>query len=1351
MSSKQPVESYFRALETTLAHPIEATRTAIHALTSPTPEQVAAVRDEAAKAGVAPPVPKPSRSEFTPDRSAYSRPGPYFTRLDPKEEAAFEAWAKSIGQAPSPDYDLRGFWKAMQSGDPRARRAVNPVTRTVHFPDTWKTPYSRSFSNESIYALPDAPHWEGAKLIDKNGNVVFEDKPPSHRASGNGSTIEAAPEESRLKELLLGGPQAGETALGEALIAAGREFPTLEPLIQKIGPYEAREDQGLSAPVLGLGALRRTPGIIHGALTALGGLTSIPNLEMQALAGPAVAGAAGLVGKTASSVLERLAAAGFSGEMLKGLYNELPEFRRRVNSGDTVGAREMIGQMAVQAPLALLSGAAAIHGPKAEAAIPAEASEVVPEAEGSTPGAADTQQTEAPVPKPAPKVSIRLTPEGEARFEARPSEAPPAFIPDAEAERQASTVAQPQALPVGPGHMTAGSGEGQGHPLAQTVQSLSAQDKISPLIEDAVAEKPKPPIAPQGHLAKVVQDFRNTFKPAPESTSVEDARNHFDKDKQVIDHHVRRYLEEVRRLVPDEKVRSAMFVYAETRGTPEERMAQLQDWADRSEGDAKTKYVLAQHLTPQQRVLAENERNLRDAIYPIAHKWGVIKGHVEDYMNHMLKDPTEAGERNKIKRFSVEFARSSQFGLRRRFPTIFDMEQEGFHPVTDIAKATPAYVDSVYRAIRTRRMVHELANSTDAEGRPNAVIAGDAIQISRPGKPVAPGSQIAELPEEGQMSLPFGTHAAGTEGRPEPELATLVRSGRLRGVDNQADYEAINHPAFRGYRVVTTDKNGNPLVLEAPMKFSPDAARMLKDMIEPSAVRQTPAGRLLLRGVTGAKKLMTFASPFHAVNVWMRAAPEAGIRAAFRPRDLDAIMADPGVQSLMDHGLQLITPRSASEGLVSGPHSLERWMFEDWIPRVKAESALADLEHSLSDPQYRRMGFTPDEIAKIVARRNNELFTGPRAIKGHLGTNAKTWADLERLVLFAPGFEIGNLKYAARALLADPEVYRKILESDDPALKKLVRMARETVWHANEPRMNFAKLAAALYFGTRLINAALNNGETYPGKPFTIVIGKGDKREEFTPRSQVTDLAEFAPRVGQGLISGARTFASGRLSPLARAAIEGIVGRNLYTGKPQSGGQTILSAGENVLPFFTQAFQGRYADETLGQKALGAVGRSVGIHFHPGYTKAEKIADSFIKKGSTSGDMTPKQEAAEHQRWLYQTALANGTLTPQDFIAETAGKLTPAKQLAIIRMAHEPRLFRMVYRLPLKQALDVYAAAKPNEQEELYQLIMGKAVNKVKGAAADERAGLIQEARKGIHAPPRRALRFNVLGRPSPP
>ena len=108
----------------------------------------------------------------------WSKRGLYQTKLSPGLEQEFQGWIYK-DQIPydthwppdqsMQDYDMRGFWKAMKSGDPKAVR--DP--QTGHFPDQWKTPYHETFSNQSVYATGDAPQWKDGKLVDKGGNVIW--------------------------------------------------------------------------------------------------------------------------------------------------------------------------------------------------------------------------------------------------------------------------------------------------------------------------------------------------------------------------------------------------------------------------------------------------------------------------------------------------------------------------------------------------------------------------------------------------------------------------------------------------------------------------------------------------------------------------------------------------------------------------------------------------------------------------------------------------------------------------------------------------------------------------------------------------------------------------------------------------------------------------------------------------------------------------------------------------------------------------------------------------------------------------------------------------------------------------
>jgi hypothetical protein len=112
----------------------------------------------------------------------------YKTPLSPSEEKQFRSWVKAnkipFDDSPSSDYDMRGFWKAAQEGDPDASTAVSKFDGRIHFSDKFKTPFHRTFSNESQYATSDAPHWEGDRLIDNQGNVVADETPPTKNVPG---------------------------------------------------------------------------------------------------------------------------------------------------------------------------------------------------------------------------------------------------------------------------------------------------------------------------------------------------------------------------------------------------------------------------------------------------------------------------------------------------------------------------------------------------------------------------------------------------------------------------------------------------------------------------------------------------------------------------------------------------------------------------------------------------------------------------------------------------------------------------------------------------------------------------------------------------------------------------------------------------------------------------------------------------------------------------------------------------------------------------------------------------------------------------------------------------------------
>lgn len=105
----------------------------------------------------------------------------YITPLTPQQTDQFHQWMHANHvpwnpNAPVHDYDMPGFWKAQQQGA-HPQTGVNPFDHRLHFTDRFKTPYDTTFSNQSQYAKPSAPHWVGNRfLVNQDGTPVFDAK-----------------------------------------------------------------------------------------------------------------------------------------------------------------------------------------------------------------------------------------------------------------------------------------------------------------------------------------------------------------------------------------------------------------------------------------------------------------------------------------------------------------------------------------------------------------------------------------------------------------------------------------------------------------------------------------------------------------------------------------------------------------------------------------------------------------------------------------------------------------------------------------------------------------------------------------------------------------------------------------------------------------------------------------------------------------------------------------------------------------------------------------------------------------------------------------------------------------------
>lgn len=106
------------------------------------------------------------------------------TILSPQEELVFQRWVKDNNVPFNPngvgpqDYDMRGFYKGLMTGDPHAQSGINTNDGQLHYSDYWKTPYHQSFSAESQWANPQtAPRWNNQdQLVAPDGTVVYDER-----------------------------------------------------------------------------------------------------------------------------------------------------------------------------------------------------------------------------------------------------------------------------------------------------------------------------------------------------------------------------------------------------------------------------------------------------------------------------------------------------------------------------------------------------------------------------------------------------------------------------------------------------------------------------------------------------------------------------------------------------------------------------------------------------------------------------------------------------------------------------------------------------------------------------------------------------------------------------------------------------------------------------------------------------------------------------------------------------------------------------------------------------------------------------------------------------------------------
>jgi len=179
----------------------------------------------------------------------------------------------------------------------------------------------------------------------------------------------------------------------------GQQLINPQPLVEM--PTQAQAQAALDAlhiatggvPMpLPPGTMRETPGgaktpvqqVATGAAAGLGGLTTPGNLALMAVP---IGEVAGMTGKAGAAIIPRLVSAGFTAQMIRGLYQQAQAYRQAKADGHDDEAEQILGEMMVTAPMLFAAGAHAAFGGHAapgeagkEEAAPAETRELAPQA-----------------------------------------------------------------------------------------------------------------------------------------------------------------------------------------------------------------------------------------------------------------------------------------------------------------------------------------------------------------------------------------------------------------------------------------------------------------------------------------------------------------------------------------------------------------------------------------------------------------------------------------------------------------------------------------------------------------------------------------------------------------------------------------------------------------------------------------------------------------------------------------------------------------------------------------------------------------------------------------------------------
>lgn len=573
----------------------------------------------------------------------------------------------------------------------------------------------------------------------------------------------------------------------------------------------------------------------------------------------------------------------------------------------------------------------------------------------------------------------------------------------------------------------------------------------------------------------------------------------------------REFVKNAMKKIPSKLSQEAIANFVDAGGDP----AVLQKALAEAPAKYKPGYQKALNLTPDEQTVAANIKQYFETRLDDAIKNGILEDGIEDYIHRYYQSdtPWKRGVLAEL-RSGISTGKPS-LAKQRVFDYDFEAEKAGLKPVKSFISRVAAYDLSLNKAIADRNIVKEMTQIKMPDGRPMVDTAGAGIPT---GNPV------------------------------EGEGATLIKPSAKpnsdKPIDNRSDYRPFDYPAMRKWKWAGLDENKNPIMLQGDVLVHPDAVKDVKALFERSKIRESTLGRLALGASSTVKQTMFDLSGFHPTQITVHglehrsSVPFGEYDAKFLGREyrpLTDYINDPDVRGMVRGGMVMGETSGRElfhEGLSGssltkhipklGPKLAEYtdWLFNDYIPRLKAETGL----HALERNRQRFPKLSQDELYHLTANQMNAAFGEQNYAM--LGRSATT-QDALRLAFVAPDFLESRAKFVGQA----------------------------GTKYGREQFQALALGAATMYITARLLNKALDDEYHFEPKNAFSVIRNG---KAYSLRTVQGDVLQAA--------TDFETFMRHRLNPLfGRTALEMATQRDEF-GRTRNAKQQLKDFASTIVP-----------------------------------------------------------------------------------------------------------------------------------------------------------------------------------------